>query len=75
MQNVHLAVAAQGLGSVWFTVSSEEETQGELRSVLGVPAGVDVPYLIPIGHPVQPLSEPSMERRKPFQELARWERF
>ena len=75
MQNVHLAAAAQGLGSVWFTVSSDEATQAELRSVLGVPAGLDVPYLIPIGHPAEPLSEPSGERRKPAESLVRWETF
>lgn len=75
MQNVHLAAAAQGLGSVWFTVSSDDETQAELRSVLGVPAGLDVPYLIPIGHPADPLSEPSGERRKPAESLVRWETF
>ncbi len=75
MQNVHLAAAAQGLGSVWFTVSSDDATQAELRSVLGIPEGLDVPYLIPIGHPAEPLAEPSGERRKPVEALMRWEAF
>jgi nitroreductase len=75
MQNAHLAAAAQGLGSVWFTVSCDEETQAELRAVLGVPAGLDVPYLIPIGHPAEPLGEPSGDRRKPAESLVRWETF
>jgi nitroreductase len=75
MQNVHLAAAAQGLGSVWFTVSCDEETQAELRAVLGLPAGLDVPYLIPIGHPAEPLGEPAGERRKPAESLVRWETF
>jgi nitroreductase len=75
MQNVHLAAAAQGLGSVWFTVSSDDPTQAELRSALGVPAGLDVPYLIPIGYPAEPLSEPSGDRRMPAAALVHWETF
>jgi nitroreductase len=75
IQNMHLAAAAQGLGSVWFTVSSDEETQADLRAVLGVPPEFEVPYLIPIGYPHDPLGDPDPSLRRPLESLVHWDTF
>ncbi len=75
IQNMHLAAAAQGLGTVWFTVSSELETQRELRAVLSVPEGLEVLYLIPVGYPVNTPAEPAPEARNCLESMVHWNRF
>ncbi len=75
IQNMHLAAAAQGLGTVWFTVSSEEETQSELRMVLNVPAGYEILYLIPVGYPAKPIPEPGLDARHCLENIVHWNRF
>ena len=75
IQNMHLAAAAQGLGTVWFTVSSEPESQADLRSALGLPDNLEVPYLIPVGRPQEALAEPGQERRRPMESLVHWDSF
>ncbi len=75
IQNMHLAAAALGLGTVWFTVSSEEETQCELRMALGVPDGYEIPYLIPVGYPSKPVAEPVLDARNSLESIVHWNRF
>ncbi len=75
IQNMHLAAAAQGLGTVWFTVSSEEETQCELRMALGVPEGFEIPYLIPVGYPTKPVADPAPDARNSLESIVHWNRF
>ncbi len=75
IQNMHLAAAAQGLGTVWFTVSSEEATQCELRMVLNVPAGLEILYLIPVGYPAKPIADPALDARHPLESIVHWNRF
>ncbi|MBI4317668.1 MAG: nitroreductase family protein [Chloroflexi bacterium] len=51
IQNMHLAAAAQGLGSVWLSV--HPYMQGPLRKLLNVPPILDVEVVIPVGHPTR----------------------
>ncbi len=72
---MHLAAAAQGLGTIWFTVSSEAETQSELRMVLNVPVGYEILYLIPVGYPANPIPEPKLDARHSLEDIVHWNRF
>lgn len=51
IMNVHLAAAALGLGTIWYTV--EEPSAIELKKLLGIPDDFFVPSLTPLGYPVQ----------------------
>ncbi|MBI2953856.1 MAG: nitroreductase family protein [Chloroflexi bacterium] len=51
IQNMHLAAAAQGLGSVW--LSAEPFMQEPIRELLNIPPIFDVPVVVPVGYPVK----------------------
>ena len=54
VQNMMLAAADLGLGSLWFTFFDPEAA----RAVLGVPVDKEVVAVVPIGQPDQPLEPP-----------------
>ncbi len=54
VQNIMLAAADQGLGSLWFTFFNPES----VRAILGVPVEKEVVAVVPIGRPQQALEAP-----------------
>ena len=68
IMNVHLAAAALGLGTVWYTV--EEPTEKELKKLLGIPDSFFIPSLTPLGYPLQGRSS----ARRPLERMVHRER-
>ena len=54
MDHLTLAAAAEGLGTCW--IGSFDETL--VKQILGIPAGVRVVQLMPLGYPVDPSPVP-----------------
>jgi len=52
-ENILLAAAGMGLGSVWLGVHPRAEREQMVREVLGIPAGLVPLCLIAIGHPAE----------------------
>jgi len=63
VQNLLLALHAQGLGAVWVGVYPDQGRVENFRALLGIPETVIPHSFIPIGHPDQP-SGPA-DRHKP----------
>jgi nitroreductase len=55
-ENILLAVSGLGLGAVWLGVYPREDRNKAVKEVLGLPEGMEVLSLIPIGHPAQEAS-------------------
>lgn len=70
LQNLMLAARALGLGTVLTTVVRHRET--ELKQLLGIPEGVAVMALIPLGWP-QGKFGPT--KRNPPEEVTHWDRW
>lgn len=69
-QLMMLAARVLGLGTIFTTL--HRRVEGELKAHLGIPGGVDVPCIIPVGYPVKPFGITS---RFPVEEVAyrdRW---
>ena len=62
IQNMLLAAADRGLGSVWFTMYDQEE----LADMLGIDEGWEIVGLLPLGVPAAEGKQPP---RKPVEEL------
>ena len=69
-QNIHLAAAALGLGSQWFTVSSP--MAGPIKGLLDVPDEFDIHTLVPIGYPAY---EPAQGYRRELKEIVHYDRY
>jgi nitroreductase len=52
-ENILLAAAGLGLGSVWLGVHPDAERVGIVRELLGIPAGITPLNLIAVGHPAE----------------------
>ncbi len=52
-ENILVAAAGLGLGTVWLGVHPNEERAGAIRGVLGIPDRIGVLSLIPVGHPAE----------------------
>jgi len=65
IQNMMLAAADMGFGSLWFTFFSPER----LRPILGIPDHLEIAGLIPIGKPMGPAKAPPRKEPKIY-----WER-
>ncbi|MGQ9668455.1 MAG: nitroreductase family protein [Anaerolineae bacterium] len=52
-ENILLAAAGMGLGSVWLGVHPRAEREQMVREVLGIPAGLVPLCLIAVGHPAE----------------------
>ena len=70
-QNMLLAIEALGYGSVWIQGTLRKH-MATVREALGVPAGIEVLIVLPIGKPTQPV--PPREK-KPLSELVHDERW
>jgi nitroreductase len=70
IQNLLLAAAAVGLGSVLTTITTTY--RAELSELLSLPNHVLPVAVVPIGHPAQPLGRP---RREPFAQHTHSERY
>lgn len=62
---MQLAAAAQGLGTVQFTVGSEDDTQDEFRALLGLPQEKEVLFILPLGCPAENLPPDRAGKRRP----------
>jgi nitroreductase len=52
-ENLLLAAAGLGLGAVWVACYPGAEREEHVRQVLGLPAGLRVLCLVPVGHPAE----------------------
>jgi nitroreductase len=68
MDHVILAATNEGLGTCWICHFDE----GRVKEILGVPAGVRVIAMTPLGFPA---AEPRPFQRKALDELVRYERW
>lgn len=64
VQNLMMAAAELGLGTLWFTFFDPDQ----MRAVLGVPEGLEFAGVIPLGVPGQESKAPPRKAPKVFQE-------
>jgi nitroreductase len=69
MDHLTLAAAAEGLGTCWIGAFDEQE----VKRALGIPAGVRVVQLMPLGYPRDP--RPVAKRRLPLEKILHHERW
>ncbi len=69
-QNMHLAAAACGLASQWFSVTRPWELS--LRTILGVPALLEIHSVVVLGYPAYKL--PPQHRRE-LKEMVHYEKY
>ncbi len=69
-QNIHMAIAALGLGSQWFSVSGLFERA--LRRILDVPEELSIHTIIPIGYPAY---KPPPPYRRELKEIVHYETY
>jgi nitroreductase len=74
VENMLLAAAALGLGSVWYgPIPPHPNKQVEqLKDVLGVPKQLRIIHLLPLGFPSK---KPKVVPRKPLSEIVHYERY
>ncbi len=68
MDHVILQAADLGLGTCWIAAFDAAAA----REVLALPEGVEPIVLTPLGYPA---GEPGEKKRRPLEELVRWERY
>lgn len=69
MEHLILAAAEQGLGTCWIGGQFDEET---VRQALGIPKGVRVVALTPLGYPAE---TPGPKGRKPLKEIVSYNKW
>lgn len=69
IDHLTLAAVSEGLGTCWVAAFDE----GSVRQILGIPEGVRVVELLPLGRPVNPSEVP--KSRLPISEIVHWERW
>lgn len=69
IQNIQLAVAAEGLTSAWLSGGGEATTNRELAALLGYPDWMRAFGTVPIGYPVQ---DQDRRYRRPLAQLCHW---
>ena len=69
IQNVQLAVTAEGLTSAWLSGGGEAQTNRELAQVLGYPDHLAAIGTIPIGYPAK---DHSFRYRRPLEQVVHW---
>jgi len=69
VDHMTLAAAELGLGTCWIGAFSE----AEVKKVLGIPDGVRVVELMPLGYPADP--EPKDKNRRALDEIIHWEKW
>jgi nitroreductase len=68
LEHLMLAAAAEGLGTCWIGAFVEED----VRSILGIPTGVKIVALTPLGYPK---GRRSATPRKPLSDIVMYERW
>jgi nitroreductase len=71
VQQLILAARAYGIGATLTTFHVEHE--GEIRSLLGLPADALTMALLPLGYPLR--GRWSQPRRRPVEDVVHWERW
>ena len=69
IDHITLAAVEEGLGTCWIGAFDP----ARIRSILGIPASVEVVELLPLGYPKD--HAPVQKSRLPFGEIVRWERW
>ena len=69
MDHITLCAAAEGLGTCWIGAFYEQQ----VKDILGIPDGIRVVELLPIGYPEDP--EPVKKNRLPLDEIVRKEKW
>jgi nitroreductase len=69
IQNIQLAVTANGLTSAWLSGGGEKQTNDELSELLGYPSFLKAYGTIPIGFPSK---EVSYRYRRPLEQVTHW---
>ncbi len=72
IQNVQLAVAAEGLTSAWLSGGGEDRTNRELAELLGYPDWMRAYGTVPIGYPTE---EEHRRYRRPLAQCLHWNGF
>jgi len=70
IQSMILAAWSEGVGSNWVGYQNLEQT----KSLLGIPADVEVMAILPFGYPVKKLGK-GRKNRKPLEQVAHREHF
>jgi 5,6-dimethylbenzimidazole synthase len=70
VQNMHLAAAAQGLGSQWLSVDYVFEQ--DVRAILGIPSVLEIHSMVAVGYPAYELGE---GYRRELDEIVHDERY
>ncbi len=52
-ENLLLAAAGLGLGAVWVGVYTDSSSEAHVRDLLGIPSGMRILCLVPVGHPAE----------------------
>ncbi len=68
VENIILSAHSLGLGACWVGAFREEE----VRQILRIPEGVRPVAIVPVGYPAE---SPRPRRKRPFQEILRYESF
>lgn len=73
VDHLTLAAASEGLGTCWIGAFKEEQ----VKAVLGIPEGVKIVALTPLGYPASAdmISPAPESRRKPMEELFSIDRY
>jgi nitroreductase len=69
MDHITLCAAAEGLGTCWIGAFHEQQ----VKDILGIPDGIRVIELLPIGYPIDPA--PVQKKRLPLEEIVRKEKW
>ncbi|MDE0157402.1 MAG: nitroreductase family protein [Gammaproteobacteria bacterium] len=72
IQNIQLAVTANGLTSAWLSGGGEQQTNDELSELLGYPPFLRAYGTIPIGFPAKDVSS---RYRRPLEQVIHWNRY
>lgn len=71
-QNMALMAHALGYATFWAGVAGRGEVEREIKKILGIPRGMRVVAVLPVGKPAY---EPEPGTRRPLEELVVEERF
>jgi len=70
-ENLLLAATALGLGAVWVAVYPDASREAHVRQILGIPRGMRVLCLVPVGHPAES-KPPRTKYRESKVHYERW---
>ncbi len=67
---LHLAAAALGLASQWYTAASRPEAEKEIRKIIGIPESLSIYDMMVLGYPAAP---PNVKELRPLREMIHFE--